>query len=80
MFSQSARQTPVLTATVRGPTEEFQKFLTSSPSSASDLVFPAEKRPFACKTTDARTYCWKTAQVGQNLPFWLLYVGASVVW
>ena len=56
MFWQSARRTPVLTATVRGPTEEFQKIPTSSPSSASDLVFAAEKRQFAYETADARTY------------------------
>ena len=79
MFWQSARRTPVLTATVRGPTEKFQKFLTSSPSSASDLVFPAEKDPFAWKTADAPTYN------GQNGSFWPTravfqqYVGASAV-
>ena len=37
MFWQSARRIPVLTATVRGPTEEFQKIRTSSPSPLDTL-------------------------------------------
>ena len=47
MFRQSESRTPVLTATVRGPTDEFQKILTLRPSSASDLEDAAEKGRFA---------------------------------
>ena len=43
IFWKSASWTSVLTATVRGPTEEFQKKLRSNPYSASDLEFSAEK-------------------------------------
>ena len=69
----------MLTATVRGPTEEFQKILTSSPSSASDLVFPAEKHPYPPKTAVPPTYN------GQNGTFWPTravfqqYVGGTAV-
>ena len=61
------------------PKGKFQKILTYSPQSASALEDPAEKRRFAYKTANAPTYCWKTARVGQKLPFWPLYVGASAV-
>ena len=56
MFRQLASRTSVLTATVRGPTEEFQKKLRSNPYSASDLDFPAEKVPLRNKTAMPPTH------------------------
>ena len=75
----AGHRTSVLTATVRGPTEEFQKKLRSNPRSASDLEDPAEKGPLRHKTADAPTYCWKTPRVGQKQQFWPLCVGGIAV-
>ena len=55
MFRQSESRTPVLTATVRGPVDEFQKILTLRPSSVSDLKDGAEKPGFPPKTANAPT-------------------------
>ena len=69
----------MLTATVRGPRETFQKKLRSNPSSASDLEFPAEKHPLGPQTANAPTHngqndtCCPTRSVFQQ------YVGASAV-
>ena len=59
----------MLTATVRGPTEEFQKKLRSNPYSASDLEDPAEKVLLRHKTADAPHIAGKRPKFGKNSRF-----------
>ena len=73
MFRQLASRTSVLTVTVRGPMEEFQKKLRSNPYSASDLEFAAEKGPLRHKTADAPTH---NGQNGYFCPTW--YVSSNM--
>ena len=79
MFWQLARRTPVLTATVRSPTEGFQKILRSSPSSASELEFPAELLWFTHNTADAPTYNGQNGSFRPTRAVFQQYVGVLAV-
>ena len=79
MFQYSESRTPVLTATVRGPTDEFQKILTLRPSSASDLEDAAEKLQFADKTADVPTNNDQNGCFCPTRDIFQQFVGASAV-
>ena len=69
----------MLTATVRGPMEEFQKKLRSNPYSASDLEFPVEKLQLRNKTADAPTHNGQNGCFCPTRGVFQQYVGASAV-